>query len=469
MSNLSREEFHDEMLDIKDPVRYDESISEINYFEYTPQTQANNNSPSHQIKIEINAQDTYTLPSRSYISITGQIRRADNNNPYTADREITLINNAMMYLFSSVKYELGSTMIESINFPGQITSMLGYLTYPDDFSTSAGLKCCWSKDTTNNADSKKFINSPRVANVAAGIAVPEIAEDFFTPRENPNYNQGFAVRKAHLFNSDPLGCFTFHIPLDHIFGLAEYKRVVYGSKHTLTLTRSSDTEALFRSDTPTNGKVHINDIVWNMPQVQMAPEYLSSMRSIMEQKESIPLYFRARTSEQTTLTQTRKQTWRLSVTGGVEKPRWIIIGFQTARNSTQQQNPACFDHLDLTNAYVTLNSVRFPMIDLNTNFTKNDYMKLYDGFDAFKQDYHGISSLVGGTQVNVSAYKSLFPIIVFDVRKQNEQIKSGVVDIQVRLEFGTVVPAQTIAYSVIISDRVFKLSSDGKNMNVMSM
>src|SRR6266496_1933611 len=189
-----------------------------------------------------------------------------------------------------------------------------------------------------------------------------------------------------------------------------------------------------------------------MPQVQMSPEYLSSLRSIIEQKEPIPLYFRARTSEQTPLTQTQKQTWRLSVTGGVEKPRWIIIGFQTARSSTQQQNPAVFDHLDL-----------------NNNYTKNDYMKLYDGFDAFKQDYHGISSLVGGTQVNVSAFKSLFPIIVFDVRKQNEQLKSGVVDIQVRLEFGTAVPAQTMAYAVIISDRVFKLSSDGKNMSVMSM
>src|SRR6266568_3340637 len=469
MSNLSREEFHDEMLDIKDPVRYDESISEINYFEYTPQTQANNNSPSHQIKIEINAQDTYTLPSRSYISITGQIRRADNNNPYTADREITLINNAMMYLFSSVKYELGSTMIESINFPGQITSMLGYLTYPDDFSTSAGLKCCWSKDTTNNADSKKFINSPRVANVAAGIAVPEIAEDFSTPTENPNYNQGFAVRKAQLFSSDPLGCFTFHIPLTHIFGFAKYKKVIYGLKHTLTLTRSSDTEALFRSDTPTNGKVHITDIVWNMPHVQPSPEYLSSMRSIIERKEPIPLYFRARTSEQTTLTQTLKQTWRLSVMGGVEKPRWIIISLQTDRNSSQQQNPAAFDHLDLTNAYVTLNSVRFPIGDLNNDFARNDYMKLYDGLDAFKLDYYGIDSLVGGTQVNVSAFKSLYPIIVFDVRKQNERIKSGVMDIQVRLEFGTVVPAATIAYAVIISDRVYKLSSDGKTMIVVSI
>jgi len=41
---------------------------------------------------------------------------------------------------------------------------------------------------------------------------------------------------------------------------------------------------------------------------QPSPEYLSSMRSIIERKEPIPLYFRARTSEQTTLTQTLKQT-----------------------------------------------------------------------------------------------------------------------------------------------------------------
>src|SRR5258708_848072 len=281
MSNIIREEFHDEMLDIKDPLRFDESISEINYFEYTPQTQANNNRAGHKIKIEINAEDAYTLPSRSYISITGQIKRIDNDNPYAADREITLINNAMMYLFSLVKYELGSTTIESINYPGQITSMLGYLTYPDDFSTSAGLKCCWSKDTTNNADSKKYVASPLSA---AGAA---IAAGFFTPSENPNYNQGFAVRKAHLFNSDPLGCFTFHIPLDHIFGFGEYKKLIYGQKHTLTLTRTSDTEALFRSDTPTNGKVVISDIMWHMPQVQLAPEYLSSLRSIIDQKEDI--------------------------------------------------------------------------------------------------------------------------------------------------------------------------------------
>ena len=450
------EEVHDEMLDITEPHLFDESISSMNFYEYTPQTQANNNTPGHQISVTINNQDIYTLPSKSYISIRGQIRRAGNNNAYIADSEITLINNAMMYLFTGIKYELGATTIETISWPGQVTSMLGYLSYPDDFSTSSGLSSCWSKDTSDNANSIKYVAS--VAAPAAG----------YTPAENPNYNQGFAARKGYLFSSDPLGCFEFHVPLTHIFGFAEYKKVIYGLKHTLTLTRGSDNQALYRNAGAVDGRIDIASISWYMPQIQMTPEYLTGMRNMIEQKVTIPLGFRARTSEQTTLAQTFNPTWRLSVTGGVEKPRWIIIGFQTNRIDTQLQNPAVFDHLSLKNAYVTLNSERYPMSDIITNFDKNEYIKLYSMFDDFKKEYYGIDSLVGGTQVNVAAYKSLYPIIVFDVRKQNEKLKTGVTDIQVRFEFGAAVPVNTTAYAVLISDRFYKLSSDGKNMSVVT-
>ena len=239
-------------------------------------------------------------------------------------------------------------------------------------------------------------------------------------------------------------------------------------KHTLTLTRGSDTQALYHNAAAADGKVDITDISWYMPQIQMTPEYITGMRTLIEQKIKLPLPFSARTSEQTMLTQNENFSWRLSVTAGVEKPRWIIIGFQTARIDTQVQNPAVFDHLNLKNAYITLNSERYPMLDIKTNFARNEYIKLYDMFDDFKRDYYGIDSLVGGTQVNVAAYKSLFPIIVFDVRKQNEKIKVGVMDIQVKFEFGGVVPANTTAYAVIISDRFYNLASDGKNMSVVS-
>jgi len=89
------------------------------------------NAHGQQIRIDINAQDIFTVPSKSYICITGQIIRSDNGNLYVMDNEITLKNNGMMYLFSLMKYEIGSATMESINYHGQVISMLGYATYPD--------------------------------------------------------------------------------------------------------------------------------------------------------------------------------------------------------------------------------------------------------------------------------------------------------------------------------------------------
>src|SRR5260221_2230585 len=190
-------EVHDEIQDVSEPLLFDEGISSWQYYKYTPQTQANNNTPGHQIAITIQDQDIYSLPSKSYLTFRGQIKR-ENDAAYAAAAEVTLTNNAMMYLFTSMKYNLGSTTIETITSPGQTTTMLGYLSYPDDFSTSAGLKYCWSKDTTDDANSAKY---------APNVAAPGAC---YTPAENPNYNQGFETRKGFLFSSDPLGHFEFN-------------------------------------------------------------------------------------------------------------------------------------------------------------------------------------------------------------------------------------------------------------------
>ena len=456
MTALSLES-HSSILDINEPHLFDESIQSMQYYQFTPATQQNNNVLGAAIKIDINAQDIYILPSKSYLSIKGQIRRTDNNTAFVAGNDISLINNAMMYLFTEIKYDIGSTTIEKISTPGQVTSILGYLSQPDDFNTSSGLKYCWSKDTVNHASSAEF---------AANVGAPAAG---YTPARNDNYNQGFAARKGLLTSSNPLGHFSFIVPFTHIFGFGEYQKVIYGQKHTLTLTRGSDTQALYRANAVNDGKVDITHISWEMPELGLSPEYLAAMRSLIESKVTIPLAFRARSSEQITVSQTRNFTWRMSVTGGVEKPRWIVVAFQTDRSETQEQNPAVFDNLNLTNTYITLNSERYPSGDIITNFTTNDYAKLYDMFDDFKKNYYGIDSLVGGTQVNFPAFKTLFPIIVFDVRKQNERLKSGVVDIQAKFQFGANVPANTTAYAIMISDRFFKMASDGKNMTVVSM
>jgi len=66
------------------------------------------------------------------------VKNADDAEYANAD-VITLTNNAMMYLFNDIKYQLSGQEIESLFHPGQATTMLGLLKFPDDFQKSTGL------------------------------------------------------------------------------------------------------------------------------------------------------------------------------------------------------------------------------------------------------------------------------------------------------------------------------------------
>ena len=414
------------------------------------------------IQIAIQADDNYLIPSKSYLVIKGQLVRNDNNNPFGVNDQITLVNNTMMYLFSEVSYTVGGTIMERITNPGQVTSMLGYLSQPDDYNTSSALKSCWSKDTTIHANSSKYVQSP-------AIAAGAIAAGAVTPTENENYNQGFATRRGLLMSAEPRGSFSFIIPFNHMFGFGDYNKVIYNVKHSLTLTRNStDTLAIHRANGVADGKINLTNITWRVPHITVETQMKMNLWNIIESKQTIPVAFPARTCESITVPETHNFSWRANVSSGIEKPRWIIVGFQTAKNRTQEQNPAVFDNLNLTNAYVSLNGVRYPGNDTVNNFPLNDYSVLYEMFDNFKKEFYGFNSFVGGTQVNFATFKTLFPIIVFDVRHQSEKIKTGVVDMQLNFTFNDVVPADTTAYSIIISDRRFRLKSDGKNLTMLS-
>ena len=115
---------------------------------------------------------------------------------------------------------------------------------------------------------------------------------------------------------------------------------------------------------------------------------------------------------------------------------------------------------------VWLNHSRYPSVDMATDFAKEQYAGVYKSFYDFASRYYGIDNLLAGSAANPSAFKSLYPIHVFDVSKQSEQL-TGVVDLTVRMEFSANVPANTQAYALVISDRMLKFKSDGSKMSVL--
>ena len=431
-----------DILQITEDIPVDDSIYDYEYKEYNPIAGAPLNRGS--IVITIESQDIYTHPAESYLIVEGKLVKNADGSVYDADTLITLINNGIMYLFSDVRYHLASHEIEVLQNPGHATTILGMLKFPDDFSKSQGLNQCWIKDTGEGN----------------------------TVVDGNNPNEGFKLRRNYIINMPAArGNFCFKIPLKHFLGFCEdYKKILYGMQQRLTLTRTSDDNAIFRDGGVDAGKVNIERIKWFMPHVIPSDAYRLQLNKIIEKKEKIPVGYRMLQCDNTSITGTNF-TWRLGVKSSPDIPLFIIVGFQIERNNNQQQNPARFDNCDIGNIYVTLNAKRYPDTDYDIDFNENRFCRIYGDSSTFRKKFYNMDELVSNHNINPVDYKNLYPIFVFDVTKQSEKLKTAVSDIHVKMRFNTNPaldnannPRNVMAYAVIISDRLFHFVSDGSKI-----
>ena len=432
-----------DILQITEDIPVDDSIYEYEYKEYNPIVGTNLNRGS--IVLTIESQDIYTHPAESFLVIDGRLRRINApNNPadpndtlrYENVDVVSLTNNAMMFFFSDVRYHLASHEIEVLQNPGQATTMLGMLKYPDDFTKSQGLNQLWLPDTNPNAD--------LIANTGF------------------NFRHNYIIQTAN-----PKGTFSFKIPLKHFLGFCEdYKKILYGMQQRLTLTRTNNNNAIFRHNAAAQGTVEIEKIRWFMPHVIPSDAYRLQLDKIIEKKEKISVGYRMLQCDSTQVPAGNTTfTWRLGVKSSPDIPRFIIVGFQTDKNNNQETNPAIFDNLNVRNIYVTLNAKRYPDTDYDTDFTKNQYSRIYGDATLFRKKFYNMDELISNSGINPLDYKNLFPLYLFDVSKQSEKLKTSVSDIHIKASFnGAGVANNTLAYAVIISDRLFHFVSDGSKI-----
>ena len=436
------------ILRITDPILKDDSIDKYEDIAYEKIAGTNLNAPGQDIRLTIETQDIFTYPSESYLIVEGYLEK--NLNPpnatvYNRNTDlITLTNNGIMHLFKRIRYDLSGQEIENLVHPGQATTMLGLLKYPDDFSKSKGLNQLWYKDTNTNAT---------------------IGNDG---------NAGFDVRRKYIFSSDPVGTFSFRIPLKHIFGFCEdYDKIVYGLKHNLTLTRNNNNDAIYRNNNDTagaamvDGRVILSEISWFMPHVTPADKDKMELYKIIERKEKIPVGYRMLQCDSATVPQSKSFSWRLSVKSSPEVPRFIIIGFQTGKINNQEQNPSIFDYVKITNIYAMLNSTRYPTVDYNIDFDKNMFSRVYGDAAEFRTKFYNMDELISNPNITPADYKTMYPLFLFDVSKQSEKLKYSTTDIQIKMDFKENVPADTQVYGVIISDRLINFQSDGNKFSVV--
>ena len=337
-----------------------------------------------------------------------------------------------MYCFSNIKYHLGGNVIESVNEPGQATTMMGLLKYE---RSSPGLQSCWTIDTTSTA---------------------------------VDNNIGWKKRKDYMLSSAPTGHFSFAISLAHIFGFTEdYDKAVFGLRHSLQLNRkASSNDGIFRADGVAAGKIDITRVTWWMPRILPSDIEGYRLAKMLEKEITLQVGFRGRECNIVGLpVGSTSHTWNLGVKS--ERPRFIIVGLQTGKGDNQEHNPALFDHCRVLRMKVLLNSVEYPAIDYQTDFQKNEYAGYYKAMNDFKHSFYGVEKMISDCSIDGDDFKNLFPLFVFDVSRQMDKLKASVVDVSIRMEFGVAIPAATNAFALTISDRKLKFQSSGNKFSVV--
>ena len=420
--------------------------SQVDDSTYLPISGTNLNN-ANPIVIRVENSDNYFRPCDSEIEFEGKVVKSADGSVYKkAEANLTLINNGLMFLFDNIKYELSSHEIESVNQPGQATTMFGLLTKNQNYNSGGGLNSCWVPDDDTG----------------------EAKDD----------NSGWETRRKMLFENnvfavgveDPnSGSFRFSVRLEDIFGFAtDYNRVMYGFVHTLTLVRNvNHNDVLFGKAGAAAGKVEFSKISWILPHVEPSQMANYELVKMINEQRTLSIDFRVRQCLTTVVPQSDTFLWRLGIRTSPEKPRFIVLGFQTDREGGLQKNLGMFDNCNLKNTYVLLNNQRYPAMDYHVDFPKNHYNGLYREFYQFMQKFYGISDSVSSTSVDPIAYKHLFPLIVYDVSRQSERIQQAVVDITIQCHFSANVPAKTKAYCLMISDRRLKFKSDGTKASIV--
>ncbi|XP_065665674.1 uncharacterized protein LOC136087096 [Hydra vulgaris] len=358
------------ILNITETPIVDESIEKYYYRDYDPASRPNLNNTGNII-INIEQSDLYSVPSDAYLLFEERLLKADNTAYANADA-VALTNNGIMYLFSQISYQLSNQDIEVVFNPGQATTMLGMLKYPNDYQLAQGLNQLWYKDSATTA---------------------VIAE-----------NTGFAARQGYLIQK-PTAKGTFHFA-------------------------KSDDDAIFRGATVAAGKVDLQRVTLFIPHVQPALSQQNELLSIIASKATIPVAFRTRQCDSLEISQTLSTTWKLSVKTSSERPRYIVVGFQTNKNGDQTTNPAIFDHCDLKSIYVMLSSDKYTVTDYCLSFSNQQFSRAYRDAALFSEKYYGMNELITNSNIQPLDYKDLFPIFVIDVNNQPERYKSSVIDIQ---------------------------------------
>lgn len=388
------------ILEVDDKIAMDDIITQYEFHTHLPyasQTLAKND----EIRIPINQQDVFTLPSKSFLYVEGTATATKLNNNVAVKLE--LVNNFIAFLFEEIRYSIGGVDVDRTRNVGMTTTLKNLL------SMRASDKNLWG-------------------------------------------NAGFTGEKMSVEDNGEFSCC---VPLRMLLGFAEdYKKVVLNVRQELVLLRSStDNNCVITAEQDARVKINLTKVNWRVPYVNVEDVQRLNLMKIIDSDRALSMPFRSwQIHEYPILPQARVHNWTVKTSSQLEKPRYVVFALQTARKNMQGVDNGKFDLCGLNNVKLFLNSQFYPYDNLLGNTCL-----MYEMFADFQNAYYGRED--GSSIVSFKSFNTDTPIVFIDCSKQRDTLKTGSVDVRLEFDTNANIPANTSAYCLIIHDTVVEYSA----------
>lgn len=385
-------------------------IERAEYKNFYPLSKLHLNEPNKKTEFNIDFGDGFCT-SKFQFYISGTLKKSDGTD-YADKANIKLIDNFVPFLFSKIEVRKHNKLIDEIEYPGQLSTIKGTITYS---------------------------TSEKVANICNGF--------------ESNFSKYF----------EAVG------NLSHL-GLGFFENVnfpIYKGGFNISFVRSEDNDAIFRWKTKKNdgalddttlpgaGKITIDEFFIRVPIIEYKTTSKIQYINELTKKEKILFHFNHwQCIEQKNIS---GKTYGFDITNiyrNIYNPKFIIIGFQKGRLNDQEYDTSKFDSMFVKNFRVKLNGHYYPDELMNLDINDEKFRIMYQMYQDYKKVYYNNCEMY----YDPKEFIENRPLYVIDTTKTPVNISGSKNDIIINMDFDYEINAssKTNCYVVVVSEKLLE-------------
>ena len=279
---------------------------------------------------------------------------------------------------------------------------------------------------------------------------------------NENYNKGFAARKALLGTSVEVNC---EIPLNrYSFFESLEDKLLPNTKIELNIEFDNDKNLIWRQGAADAAGTSYRLIVTRLQLFLPRLVFNSEGQKLYMENYLKPYKWTYLKETVFTSNLSTQSSGHFRITNGISKPRHVFVFFiNNANINNQLQNSFLYNTFSVSTNPRTFNRCYLEVGNGN-EYPDIHYKPTKDASRVFRDVMSYVyanNDYQGGTLLNISNFKTLYPFVYFDLTKQKMDIKDGVTKLSFHYELSGQTATDYIIFGIVLSEQEAEFEKEG--------